>query len=74
MPSQIWVNVKPQARKEGVTQLPSGDYRVSVSAPPQNGKANQALIDLLARYFAVPKSTIKILRGNSARRKLIQID
>ncbi|HTN71467.1 MAG TPA: DUF167 domain-containing protein [Methylomirabilota bacterium] len=73
MPSRIWVKVKPQAKEESVKLLPDGDYQVSCHAPPRDGKANQALIELLARYFSVPKSTIKILRGNSARKKLIQI-
>ena len=73
MPSKIWVKVKPQAREENVTQLIGGDYQVSVPAPPEKGQANQAVIALLSRYFSVPKSKVRILRGNSARKKLIQI-
>lgn len=73
MPSKIWVKVKAQAREESVTQLPAGDYHVSVFAPPEKGKANQALIALLAKYFSVPKSQIKILRGHAAKIKLVEI-
>jgi uncharacterized protein (TIGR00251 family) len=69
----MWVKVKPQAKEESVKPLPDGGYQVSCHAPRHDGKANQALIELLARYFSVPKSTIKIFRGNSARKKLIQI-
>jgi uncharacterized protein YggU (UPF0235/DUF167 family) len=57
MPSKIWVKVKAQAREESVTQLSSANYQVSVSAPREKGKANQAIIALLAEYFSVPKSS-----------------
>ena len=73
MPSKIWVKVKAQAREESVTQLSSANYQVSVSAPPEKGKANQAVIALLAEYFSVPKSQIKILRGHAAKVKLVEI-
>jgi hypothetical protein len=73
MPSKIWVRVKTLARKESVTRLADADYQVSVSVPPEKGKANQAVIALLAEYFSVPKSKVKILRGHAARMKLVQI-
>ncbi len=47
---------------------------VSVHAPTQEGKANKALIELLADYFSVPKTSVKIIRGQTGRRKLIEID
>jgi uncharacterized protein YggU (UPF0235/DUF167 family) len=73
MPSKIWVKVKASARMEGVTQLADGNYRVSVSAPREKGKANQAVIVLLAEYFSIPRSKVEILRGHSASTKLVQI-
>jgi uncharacterized protein len=73
MPSKIWVKVKAQAREESVTQLSAANYQVSVSAPREKGKANQAIIALLAEYFSVPKSQIKILRGYAAKTKLVEI-
>ena len=73
MHTRIWVTVKPRAQIEAVTQIAAGEYRVSVHASPQNGKANQAIIELLARHFCVPTSAIKIVRGHSARKKQISI-
>jgi uncharacterized protein len=73
MPSKIWVKVKAQAREESVTQLSAANYQVSVSAPREKGKANEAIIALLAEYFSVPKSQIKILRGYTAKVKLVEI-
>jgi uncharacterized protein (TIGR00251 family) len=73
MALKIWVTVKPQAKKAGVTQDADGTYRVSVHAPAREGKANHAVIALLADHFAVPKSSIKILRGNASRKKWLEI-
>jgi uncharacterized protein (TIGR00251 family) len=47
--------------------------KARVSAPPEKGKANSALIALLARTFDVPKSTIRIAGGEHARIKTIEI-
>jgi uncharacterized protein (TIGR00251 family) len=69
----ISVSVKPQAKKEAVTQVSASEYQVSVKAPPHDGKANLAVIKLLSEYFSVPKSQIKIVRGHTARKKLLAI-
>jgi len=74
MASRIWVTVKPRAKKEEVRKTDDGQYMVSVHAPPQKGKANKALIELLANYFSVPKSSVRIIRGQTGRKKLIEID
>jgi len=74
MSRRIRLTVKPLARQEAVTQVAAGEYQVSVRVAPRHGEANRALIELLAEYFCVPKSKIHIIRGYSARRKLIEID
>ncbi len=74
MASRIWVTVKPRAKKEEVRKTDEGQYLASVHAPPQQGKANVALIELLANYFSVPKTSVKIIRGQTGRKKLIEID
>ena len=73
MARRIWLTVKPQARKEEIVRLAEGEYRVSVDAPAKEGKANEAVTELLASHFSVTKSAIRIVRGQSARRKLIEI-
>jgi uncharacterized protein YggU (UPF0235/DUF167 family) len=45
-----------------------------VQAAPVAGKANEAVVELLAKYFSVPKSSVKVLRGQSSRKKLVEID
>jgi uncharacterized protein (TIGR00251 family) len=74
MPFRISALVRPRAKHEIVTRLSDGNYRVTVRAPAQDGKANLALIELLAQHFCVRKSAIRIVRGQSARQKLIEIN
>lgn len=73
MARRIWVTVKPQAKREEVQETAPGEYRVSVHAPAREGRANRALIELLAGHFAVPKSSVKIISGEGSRRKLVEI-
>lgn len=73
MPSKFWITVKPQSKKSEVKKISEGEYAVSVNAPAREGKANEAVIQLLADHFSVPKSSVKIIRGQTARRKLIEI-
>ena len=73
MAAIISVSVKPQAKKESVTQVSANEYQVAVKAPPHEGKANLAVIKLLSEHFSVPKSRIKIVRGHKARKKVVAI-
>lgn len=74
MPLKIRVTVKPQAGSDEVKKISDGEYLVSVRAPARDGKANEALIELLAEHFSVRKSAIRIARGETARKKLLEID
>lgn len=73
MSYKLWVQVKPQARKQSIEKISEQDYRIAVQAAPIAGKANDEVVELLARYFSVPKSSVKVLRGQSSRKKLIEI-
>ena len=73
MTRRIRVTVKPLARKAEVAESAGGEYRVAVRAPARDGKANLELIEILAMYFNLPKSRFKVVRGHSARQKLIEI-
>ena len=74
MALKIWVTVKPQAKREEVKKTAEGQFLVLLHAPAQEGRANQALIQLLASYFSVPKSSVKVIRGQTSRKKLVEID
>lgn len=62
----------PKAKHNAVIKR-DGILRVSTTAAPDRGKANEAVIKLLAEYFDVPKSMITIVRGHSGRNKLIDV-
>ena len=48
--------------------------RVRVMAPPERGKANQALVELLSTALKVPKSTLRIIKGHISRDKWVAVD
>ncbi|HBT69037.1 MAG TPA: hypothetical protein DEB63_13385 [Agrobacterium sp.] len=61
---------------DGVEQDADGNahLKVRVSAVPEGGKANRALIVLLAKKLDLPKSTITVISGETARKKILRID
>lgn len=69
----INVKVQPKAKKVGVEKIDEGTYKVRVHAAPDKGAANKEVIVSLADYFDVPPSTIKIVRGQTSRTKLIEL-
>jgi uncharacterized protein (TIGR00251 family) len=71
---KISIMVKPNSRKEEVVAAAEGEYIVRVSAPPVEGKANERVVELLATHFGVSKSRVRIVRGSSGRRKIVEID
>lgn len=70
---KIEITVKSNSRKPGVEKLPDGTYRVSVNAPPREGRANEEVIVALADFFGVKKSGIRIVLGTSGKKKVVEI-
>lgn len=70
---RVTVKVKANARKNAVEVLPDGTLKVSVSVPPEEGKANTQVCNLLAVHYGVPKSRVQIRRGARSSRKLIDV-
>ncbi|MEE8637400.1 MAG: DUF167 domain-containing protein, partial [Dehalococcoidia bacterium] len=63
---------KPNSRTEELSQ--EGDsFIVKVKEPPREGKANQAVIKLLAQHFGVPQSQVRIISGLRSRNKVIEV-
>jgi hypothetical protein len=69
---KVSIRVQPNSRRPGIEQLPDGTLKVRVAAQPLEGKANQAVIEALAKHFGVPKSRISIIRGETSRNKLVE--
>ncbi len=68
----IKVRVIPRARQDKVTVNEDGTVRVHTVAVPADGQANEAIIRMLAKYYDVPKTRIKIIRGQTSRDKVIE--
>ena len=67
------IRVTPHAKQNKVVEC-DGGFRVYTTTAPENGRANDAVIELLAKYFDVAKSRIKIIRGLASRIKVVTID
>ncbi|MFH1190394.1 MAG: DUF167 domain-containing protein [Candidatus Omnitrophota bacterium] len=70
---RISVRIKPNSKTESVEKLPGGEFLVRVKAPAREGKANEALIMALKRYFDIPKSRISISGGLGSKNKVVDI-
>ena len=67
------LKVKPGARVDELIELDDGSWQARVKAPPVDGKANAAVVAMVARHFGVPKASVQIKSGVSARLKLVTI-
>ena len=72
--ARLRVHVTPGAREEGIVGWHGGSLRVKVRARPQKGRANQAVLGLLARRLGVAPANLSIVRGAASRDKLVQVD
>jgi len=71
--TRLEVRVIPRASKSKVQETGSGSLKVYVTAPPVDGKGNEAVIELLAEHFGAARSRIKVIRGEKSRNKIIEI-
>jgi uncharacterized protein len=69
---KINIKVTPHSSKEEVVKM-GDDYTVRVKAMPHEGKANEAVVNLLARHFKVPRSSVRIVSGAAGRNKIVEI-
>ena len=75
---KISVKVIPNAKQNEVVDdvfdlLGARILKVKVNQPPEDGRANKAVIEILADYFKVKKSAVSIISGETSRNKIIEI-
>ena len=73
MMKRIKVLVKPNAKHQKLEKISESEFRIAVKEPPQDGKANEAVIRLLAQHFKIPKMSISLLHGAKGKIKLFEI-
>jgi uncharacterized protein (TIGR00251 family) len=69
------LRVQPGARRTGlVGWMADGTLKLSVSAPPEGGRANRAVVELIAATLGVRETTVRVVRGHGARTKTVEVD
>lgn len=68
------VRVQPRASRSELAGIHGDALKIRLSAPPVDGAANDALIDFLAELFAVPRRFVRILAGETARSKVVEVE
>jgi uncharacterized protein (TIGR00251 family) len=72
--SILQVKVKPNARENRLTESKDGVWLASIKALPVDGKANEALIELVAEHFKVRRRQVSIAAGSTSRLKRLFIE
>ncbi len=67
------VRVVPRARRDEIAAVEDGALKVRLTAPPVEGKANEALVKFLAATLGVRSADVEILRGETSRHKLVRV-
>lgn len=77
-PDILHVKVTPKAKSERIKKETAADgsilYKIYVTAAPENGKANEAVIKLLAKALGIAKSSLTITHGLTSRKKIIRVN
>ncbi len=72
--TRLTVRVTPRASRDELLGFQGEVLRVRVKAPPVEGRANEALLRLLAKVLGVPRSSLAIVRGQTSREKIVAVD
>ena len=68
---RLWVI--PRARRDAIEGFRDGVLRVRVTAAPQDGSANQAVVKLLAKQLSLPRSSVVLAKGPRSRDKVVEV-
>jgi uncharacterized protein (TIGR00251 family) len=69
----LWVRVVPRSSRNGVGGVLEDAVKITLTAPPVDGAANEALIEILAKLCGLRKGAITILSGHTARQKRVHL-
>lgn len=70
---RLQLHVQPRASRTEVAGPHGGALRIRLAAPPVDGEANAELVAFLARRLRVPKAAVTIVRGETGRRKVVEV-
>ncbi len=72
-PTTIPVRVTPRAKRNKVQPQADGSLKVYVIAPPEDGRANEAVIETIAQWLGVKRRNVEIIRGVTSRNKVVRV-
>ena len=72
--TRLKVRVSPGARRPGIGGRHGDAWKVRVAEPPEDGRANEALLRLLAQTLDVPRARVTLVSGHSSRDKIVVLD
>jgi uncharacterized protein (TIGR00251 family) len=72
--SELTVRLQPRAGRDEVVGERDGKVVIRVTAPPVDGKANEALCRLIAKAAGIAPSRVRVVRGHTAREKVVRVD
>jgi uncharacterized protein len=72
--TRLRLRVSPGAGKSGIVGRHGDAWKVRVTAPPEDGRANDAVLRLLADALSVPRASLTLVSGHTARDKIVLLD
>ena len=72
--TRVRLRVSPGARRNQLVGRHGEGWKARVAAPPEGGRANEALLDLLARELSLPRRSLSIVSGQAAREKVVEME
>ncbi|MGO9246173.1 MAG: DUF167 domain-containing protein [Verrucomicrobiia bacterium] len=72
-PVTFAIRVTPRAKQNKVQPQADGSLKVYVTAPPEDGRANEAVVETIAQWLGVKRRDVEIVRGATSRRKVVRV-
>jgi uncharacterized protein (TIGR00251 family) len=72
-PTRLRLRVSPGARRSGIVGRHGTSWKVRVTAVAEHDKANDAVLDLLAKTFEVSRTQVQLVTGTAARDKIVEL-
>ncbi len=72
-PTTFAVRVTPRAKQNKVQPQADGSLKVYVTAPPEDGRANEAVVNAIAEWLGVKRRDVEIVRGATSRNKVVRV-
>ena len=73
-PALLSIHLKPGASRNRLGEKTARGWKLAVTAPPVEGRANRACVEFLAKVLDVPRSSVRLARGKTSRQKLVAVE